>query len=171
MGKKEYLDIYNQLKAELIYPSWVLIHLVISESCNRDSMTDDTTFRIYIGFSLQPPPLFFLSASPALRDKTPLHLLSSGYVSRSPPPPLPSLPSLLHLSQTDPTSSQEVKAFGAQERGCIPTLSSHRATHTHAHWHIIYTWGVCRSLLLISPWSNTLSPADIIHTAAQVQTW
>ncbi|KAI9535851.1 hypothetical protein NQZ68_039883 [Dissostichus eleginoides] len=41
-----------------------------------DSMTDDTTFRIYIGFSLQPPPLFFLSASPALRDKTPL--LSSG---------------------------------------------------------------------------------------------
>lgn len=97
--------------------------------------------------SLQPSHLFFLSASLALWD--PLHCqptprLGGMFPDVTPLPyptlpyPLllpPSLPSLFHLTQTDPASSQEGRACGAVERGCIPALSPSRAAHTLAHTH------------------------------------
>lgn len=104
--------------------------------CNRDTMTDDTTFSIYIR-SPTPSSVFPFGFSGPQRQPPPTPRLG-GMLPDLPLCPPPSLPSLLHLAQTDPTSCQEAKACGAVERGCIPTLSSHRATHTHTHSG--YTW-------------------------------
>lgn len=111
-------------------------------------MTDDTTFSICSGFFPLQPPLYFRVSpstpnphtpppSPCLRGVLPVLLFCP------PPPSLPYFTSLsslhqLHLSQTDPTFSQEGKACGAENRDCIPTLSSHIATH--ALIYLGYTW-------------------------------
>ena len=108
-------------------------------------LTDDITFSIYSVFLPSPTcsPVFpFGSSGPQRRRHPPPHLLCSWaycliYLSALPPfhfhPPSPP-------PQTDQTSSDERKACVAEERGCIPTLSSYRAAHLH------YTWRAHRSL-------------------------
>lgn len=100
-------------------------------------MTDASIFNIYIQSPALSSVFPFGISGPLGPPPLPANNPAQGHVAWCYPPPLPSfppsLPSLFHLTQTDPTSSQEGRACGAVERGGIPALSPCRAAHTHTY--------------------------------------